>query len=464
MSKHKLASCYLRGCRHLGLFTTCPCENRFRFVKGEQMCKRIGKRSEMLTVLHALVEQSRQLAATRRQAYYVDAGLDRSTWAEYRALPPALTRALTRFAADKLAAQYKLAGEPGCNSGLDASDGCADGTAANNPPYLWREVHPTDIPGVEASDAKQAWVLKRAGTRQARGRVVLLTERGVARCTCPHHEYWGLPCRHVLFLFGPPTLEMCDSMWWQSTVLGKLDDWLWDTHYMKCARMPGVLVGGASATPPSHQPATRLDIPTVCVASTFLKAEWSPTDAGAAGPVDAECSTVAPSTVVNLVGGVSSKKGYALRQDFVATFCGAWDEAIAEGKQEEVEQASNEFIAVLHAMLEGRPSGAGIVSFDGRPVSMGGAARSAQSRRGPNTSSVNAPGYDLTHGSSNPGSGKRRFSDGNEEARTVLDATPTQRQHGVPSTRGACQGGDGLGGGVGVALGDFLNWDGSFGS
>ena len=375
-----------------------------------------------------------------------------------------MVHALTRFAADKVVREYRLAGAPGSAAGLDASDGSADGPTANAPPYLWREVRPTDIPGVEASDAKQAWVLKRSGTRRARGRVVLLTESGFARCTCPHHEFWGLPCRHVLFLFGPPTLEMCDHLWWQSTVLGKLDDWLWATHYRKRARMPGVLVGGVLVRPTPHQPATVLDTPTVCVTATFLKAEWTPADSETAGPVDTAASTVAPGAVgcSGLAAGVSSKKGYALRQEFIATFCGAWDEAIADGKEEEVEQACNEFIAVLHTMVEGRPSDRGILS-DGRSVSMAGAARS---RRGPNTSRVNAPFSDPSRGSRNPQepakSAKRRLggSSSSDEADDTAVYTSQARRHtGVRSSRGELQHRDA----PPTDRGPYAAWEGSMG-
>ena len=75
--REKLASCYLRGCCHLGRYTTCDAENRFRFFKGGQMAAFVGKNKPLGKVLEATHRQSGQLSANRAAGRELDAGLDR---------------------------------------------------------------------------------------------------------------------------------------------------------------------------------------------------------------------------------------------------------------------------------------------------------------------------------------------------------------------------------------------------
>ena len=478
-SRRKLAWCFLRGCRHLGLCTTCPCENRFRFVKGEQMANWVGKRKDMISVLRALVEQGRQLAQTRLHKYSVDADLDRSEWEEFKNLPRQLAHGLTSYAAKMVAEQYKLAGAPGQDGGAGPAQGSAVGPTAASPPYQWQPVDPLQVSGVNAGDATQAWVLRSVGARRPRTRVVLLTQGGFARCTCPHHEHWGLPCRHVLFLFGAPTLEMCDHMWWHSTVFGQLDDWLWSTYYRKQARTPGVLVGSTLAAPLGGPPAITLDVPALTVTGTYVKAEWlsGSSDGGARDDTDGAAATSRAIGASRSSAEHSSKEGYGLFKEFIALASGPFEAAYAEGKQAELIQATNTYLAALQSFVHTESLTTGVTT-DGRVVSIAGAARSG---RGKNTSKVNASCYDPKQGTGN-GRGKKsakqsfseRSADGNTEGGTARPgsegtrAAPgaglLQRQYGVPTTRGACQGGDGLGGGVGAAQGEFINWEGSCGN
>ena len=360
------------------------------------MAKAVGKRCPMIKVLGALVEQSRQLAETRRHRYCVEAGLDRSSWKEYKTLPPELARAITRYAADKVAEQYKLAGAAGATSGSD------DAPRAASPTYHWRQVEPAEIAGVEAGDAAQAWVLRRVAPLRHRVRVVLLTAGGFARCTCPHHEQWGLPCRHVLFLFGPPSLEMCDRLWWHSTILGKLDDWLWDTYYRGHACTPGVLVGTSPASPAGAPCSTGLDTPSLSVTARYIKAAWTPD----ATPIGSECTTspAAAGACSALGPAQSSSNSYPTFQRVFALARQAWEAAWALGKERELIQAGTEFITTMQLMVPRVDFEPGVLS-DGRPVGHGGAARFVGGR---NESRVEAPGCDPSRGTNNPKDNKRR--------------------------------------------------------
>lgn len=470
------------------MYTTCPCENRFRFVKGGQMANAVGKRKEVVSVLRALVEQGRQLAHTRLLKYSVDANLDRSHWEEYKTLPQELAHGLTSYAAKMVSGQYKLAGIPHPVEVDSAQDSAVDPIAAS-PPYHWQQVDPLKLPGVNAGDATQAWVLRGVTARLPRTRVVLLTAGGFARCTCPHHEYWGLPCRHVLFLFGAPTLEMCDPLWWHSTVFGHPDDWLWNTYYRTQARTPGVLVRSTPASPLGGPSFTLMaDVRALLVTDRYVMAEWQPNSTGGDAPDGTDGAAAAPSAVGTSGGSSeqSSKKGCALLKELAALVTGPFEEAYAEGKQAELIQASNEYLAAVQSLVQTQRVTTGFLT-DGRPVSTAGAARNQHGR---NTSRVNAPSYDPKRGTGN--SRRRKRSDksshnecpdegdaegiaqpGSEDApsrrskknkaRTVPDAKRTQRQYGVPTTRAACQGGNGLSGGFGIAQGDFICWNGSLG-
>jgi hypothetical protein len=378
------------------------------------MAKAVGKRCPMVKVLGALVEQSRQLAETRRHKYCVEAGLDRSSWDDYKTLPPELARALTRYAADKVAGQYKLAGAAA------ATSGSCDAPRAASSTYHWQQVEPTEIAGVEAGDAAQAWVLRRVAALRPRVRVVLLTAGGFARCTCPHHEQWGLPCRHVLFLFGPPSLEMCDRLWWHSTILGKLDDWLWGTYYRGLARTPGVLVGTTPASPAGAPCSTGLGTPSLTVTTRYIKAAWAPNATPVGAPIGSECTTSpADDGACSALGPTqSSSKSYPTFQSVVALARQAWEAAWALGKEEELIQAGTEFITTMQLMVPRVDFEPGELS-DGRPVGYGGAARLV---RGTNDSSVEAPGCDQSRGSNNK---KRRKTGPQQGGAAIVSPLPS---------------------------------------
>ena len=104
----------------------------------------------------------------------------------------------------------------------------------------------------------------------------------------------------------------------------------------------------------------------------------------------------------------------------------AWDTAWAAGKGEELEQAGNEFIAAMQTMVPRVHYGPGSTS-DGREVSIGGAARFV---RGPNDSSVPAPGCDQRRGT---GNGKRSA----KERSTVTFTPPVISRRGELVHRGA---------------------------
>ena len=419
----RLASCYRRGCRFVGRETTCDCENLFRGRKAPAFAGLLGRRKALKQTWECTVVQSRAQARTRENGMLLDAALDRS--ASHPHLEPDVSRQITGFAAAALDKQCELAGL----THYQASDPA--GEAPTMPAvcaYEWKCVDPATVvmepepntyvalPGIA-----RAWAVRRSGTSPSRARVVALTEAGTARCTCPYFEFWGIPCRHVLFVFGRPQLDWLEVLWWKAVCLGKADKALWRFYERGQTRSLGPPVRDCPPCPAGDETPT-VPVPRVISKRTHLHAVFdSSSELGAPG--GARAAGAALFAVAPHSAAPKSKPQAAAYTDLMTISFDikqAMRPALEAGHTDKVSQLAAVFCDALQALAMPAPDPAGqeLGAEDSSRVCIVGDLTRARG----NSSHVPAAWYDPSHGSRNP---RNRAND-----RTAMDT-------GVSSARGA---------------------------
>ena len=452
----RLAACFLRGCCHMGRWTSCDCENRFMFLKADAFASLIGKHRSLNQAYEATLLQADQLDRTRRAERLLDAGLDRS--ASHPHLPPELCQDLTGFAATALDKQCELAGI--AHYQVPGADGAAPSLDVT-PAYQWKSVGTTLI-SVKLDPTSQtpligikmAWAVRRADPGPWKARMVALTTTGHARCTCPYYEFWGIPCRHVLFVFGrPQAKEWCEVVWWAAVGLGKADRELWKLYGPGQSRGLGPLVGH-NPPHPAGEPSPATPCPQVWSKGTHLEAEFEPcTGLPTAGGGSTEAAQIEP-RAPDRAASRCLNRSYSDRQTFTFEIGEALRAPLEAGHIDSVRALVATFCDELRSLVQPDSVSVGLGGLD--RISIAG---DIVGRRGSQNSSDSGRAYyDITRGTSNPSTHcSKRKDRGLSEDTSVPLAASRQRHKGVVSTRSE------LHGKAGPVTGMCANWDGNLG-